>query len=768
MGLDLIAFSFTVGSAVALAKAAVALGLVIFVHELGHFLVAKACGVKCEKFYIGFDIYGLKLLKFRWGETEYGIGALPLGGYVKMLGQDDNPARAYEEIQRAKQIETEASAAAGGSHEDAQGHPVTVFDPRSYLAQSVPKRMAIISAGVVMNVIFAFGCAVWAYQLGVPYNPTIVAGLVPGDPAWKAGLQVGDEILQIGKIENPRFSDLRTSVALGDLSAGVGLRIRRGDEILEERLYPTASGELPKIGVIAPLTAELAVRESPVGANTAASRATPPLKSGDRIVAVAPLEPAGQPAATGLGAAATNAEAASDAAPGPDADAADADIAADTAPAPAPDTGPDAGPGPVAAGPAVTIGDYTDLHRALSRFRDRALLVTVERRVESEDPQSTETERVEVEVPRNPIVDVGLVMTMGPIAAVQSQSPASAAGLTAGDTIIRIATAADDEPIYDDATDDPMRLPDAVRAQASQPLSITVRREGQSEPLTMTLTPREVDGYEWPQAIIEAPLSSPELGLAYSVLPRVKSIVAGGPADGAALEPGDQISGFLLRIDENDKSDAAVGLRKELGREAVKFDTAERSWVTLISLLQYCNVESPLRVELLIAGDKERTVVLDPAPVEGWYNPARGFKLRALEAVRTADSFGEAVRLGAAETLDAVLLVYRFLQRLTQQQVPASSLGGPLTILDVASGAASLGFSHLLIFLVMLSANLAVLNFLPIPLLDGGHMVFLILEGVRRKPASEKVLIALHYMGFVFILGLMGFVIYLDITRYLL
>ena len=80
----------------------VGLGLVIFVHELGHFTVAKLCGVKCEKFYLGFDIGGLKLWKHRWGETEYGIGILPLGGYVKMLGQEDNPARLREEIQRAK------------------------------------------------------------------------------------------------------------------------------------------------------------------------------------------------------------------------------------------------------------------------------------------------------------------------------------------------------------------------------------------------------------------------------------------------------------------------------------------------------------------------------------------------------------------------------------------------------------------------------------------------------------------------------------------
>ena len=87
-------------------KVAVGLGLVIFVHELGHFLVAKWCGVKCEKFYVGFDVpiklgwggWGIRLpaalWRRQWGETEYGVGIIPLGGYVKMLGQDDNPAKA--------------------------------------------------------------------------------------------------------------------------------------------------------------------------------------------------------------------------------------------------------------------------------------------------------------------------------------------------------------------------------------------------------------------------------------------------------------------------------------------------------------------------------------------------------------------------------------------------------------------------------------------------------------------------------------------------
>src|SRR5262245_37916569 len=110
----------------AILTVAAGLGFVIFVHELGHFLVAKACGVKCEKFYIGFDVpiwkFPRALLKFQWGETEYGIGIIPLGGYVKMLGQNDDPREAEAEAERIR-------------IEGAQ------LDPRSFPAQPVWQRM---------------------------------------------------------------------------------------------------------------------------------------------------------------------------------------------------------------------------------------------------------------------------------------------------------------------------------------------------------------------------------------------------------------------------------------------------------------------------------------------------------------------------------------------------------------------------------------------------------------------------------------------------
>ena len=98
MGMTLIAVTLSWNLIWIILEVCAGLGAVIFVHELGHFLVAKACGVNCEKFFIGFDIGGIKL-SHKWGETEYGIGILPLGGYVKMLGQDDNPAKIAEEME---------------------------------------------------------------------------------------------------------------------------------------------------------------------------------------------------------------------------------------------------------------------------------------------------------------------------------------------------------------------------------------------------------------------------------------------------------------------------------------------------------------------------------------------------------------------------------------------------------------------------------------------------------------------------------------------
>jgi regulator of sigma E protease len=130
---------------------------------------------------------------------------------------------------------------------------------------------------------------------------------------------------------------------------------------------------------------------------------------------------------------------------------------------------------------------------------------------------------------------------------------------------------------------------------------------------------------------------------------------------------------------------------------------------------------------------------------------------------QTAENVPEAVALGWRETKYSLSLVFRFLRKLMSGQVSVKGIGGPVEIARQAGAMASEGMSPFLLFLGMLSANLAVLNFLPIPMLDGGHMVFLAAEGVRGKPVSERVVALFTTAGLVLLLSLMVFVLLLDV-----
>ena len=146
-------------------SAIVVLGVLIFVHELGHFLVAKRCGVGVTVFSLGF---GPKLLSFTKGETNYRLSAIPLGGYVRMVGEDPG-----EELPSELQ-------------------------KRSFNHKSVGKRLAIVAAGPIFNVLFAIVVFyILAVGTGVPQLGTVVGGVVPDQPAAVAGLQKDDIITAI-------------------------------------------------------------------------------------------------------------------------------------------------------------------------------------------------------------------------------------------------------------------------------------------------------------------------------------------------------------------------------------------------------------------------------------------------------------------------------------------------------------------------------------------------------------------------------------------
>ena len=114
---------------------------------------------------------------------------------------------------------------------------------------------------------------------------------------------------------------------------------------------------------------------------------------------------------------------------------------------------------------------------------------------------------------------------------------------------------------------------------------------------------------------------------------------------------------------------------------------------------------------------------------------------------------------------ERMLEVVTVLSRLVTGKMGVGGLGGPLTIFRAAGGEASRGLPELLMFFAMLSANLAVMNFLPIPALDGGHMLFLTWEAIFRKPVDENLQVKLSLAGILMLLSLMVFVTILDINR---
>lgn len=750
---------YVIGYTVLALKVAIGLGFVIFVHELGHFAVAKLCGVKCEKFYLGFDIAGLKLCKFRWGETEYGIGILPLGGYVKMLGQEDNPAKLREEIERAKRgsaqdlpSPAERGAGGAGTHDPTQpdlpspnqpsvgagrgagsegGEDQTqpaltlalsqgergleatpaslpdpnspapnpaLFDPRSYLAKSVPKRMAIIAAGVVMNVIFAFLMAVVAFSLGVEQLPCVIGEVVPGDPAWQAGLRVGDEIVEVAGKRMKQFRDLTTAISLGDIDPqkGVPLVVRRPgvEQPLRVTVKPDRTRGAFFIGVTGPAkTTRLAEHRetwvvqnrAPVLAGSVADLARPAFRNGDNVVEI----------------------------------------------------------------DDVPIETYAQIHAQLAQEADRKVTVTVEEGAGNRTGAAGDaTQRVSISVARNPMRALGLVMEMGPITAVQTDSPAAAAGITPGDMIAKI----DGEDVAD-----PMVIPDRLRRRAGETIQLTIRRKSSNTTEVLAVQPRQPLGFS-SLDVYDCPLDVAPLGVAYHVLNSVRSVAEGSPAAGAGMRPGDVIVKARLMPPEEE---ILSRLGVDQPEVSLSFAETDRNWPALMSTLQ--KTLPGTKVELtFLRHEEEQTVTLEPVEATDWFNPDRGLVFEPMTFPRKAETAAEAFAMGGQETLDALTIVFRSLKKIGTNQVSPRSLAGPWWIVKLALQHADQGTAKLLLFLTMLSANLAVLNFMPIPVLDGGHMMFLAYEGIRGKPANEHVQMVLTYIGLGLILALMTWVIGLD------
>lgn len=190
----------------------VVLGVLIFVHELGHFITAKLVGIEVPRFSIGL---GPKLVGFRWGETEYVISWLPLGGYVKMAGMEEMEAI---EGGRVERHETTGVAGATDVGLLTETRERRTPGPREFESKSLPARALVISAGVLMNFLFAFvvfaaGALVWGVAIEPePRIPPLTAERLPEGTEALAAVPPGTRIVAVGDETIDDWGDLQTAL----------------------------------------------------------------------------------------------------------------------------------------------------------------------------------------------------------------------------------------------------------------------------------------------------------------------------------------------------------------------------------------------------------------------------------------------------------------------------------------------------------------------------------------------------------------------------
>lgn len=227
----------------------IGIGSLVLIHELGHFLAAKKIGVRVHIFSLGF---GPPLLRKTWGETEYRLSLVPLGGYVKLAGEYP-----VEGVPR---------------------------EPWDFLSKTPSQRAFVLTAGVALNALLAFLVFVIAFRIGVPFVTSEIGELTPGWPAWEAGLRSGDKIIEIEAKTTRDFEDVFTAIALST-ARDMPLKVERGGKVLDFLIKPRYDPEqgIQRIGITPALSQEIGkIMQYADGAPAKEAG----LRVGDKIIAI--------------------------------------------------------------------------------------------------------------------------------------------------------------------------------------------------------------------------------------------------------------------------------------------------------------------------------------------------------------------------------------------------------------------------------------------------------------------------------------------------
>jgi len=586
------------------------IGIIIFVHELGHFLVARWTGVRVETFSLGF---GPRIVGFRRGATDYRVSLIPLGGYVKMAGEIPipDPSRIGE------------------------------LRPDELAAKSVGARAAIFSAGVVMNILFAFVIFPLAFHVGVPFNAPLVGGLEVGSPAWEAGLHSGDKVLSVDGAPVYDFEDILYAATLSKRDRELSLEVERegGRRVPLSLSLRDRGGR--DLGFRIRYEDFVALKDDGVW------------RKGDRVLKVEGLDP----------------------------------------------------------------GRYYDLSSNRSESRPdyhRPI------RVLADDPGPDPPREFEMAPASRESGHwmIGVAPHLTPISRLRREARFRA--IREKDRIVRLNGR---------EVRSLSQIQEIVWKEAASTFTFEADRDGQLI--------RE--SIEAPGILERGALLMDfhcEYGLTVAVNP-------GSPAAQAGLRDGDRV----VRVGGEE-----ITRWEELNPRIQKSEGRPLA----VEVLRPGDGPTPQAVSLSVTPRKLPITVgaLDDAPIG--LSPAM---------TRVRFEFPRSLGAGVHYANRWVVRILEMLKGIFTGQIKPQNLQGIIQIARISYQQAEVGLMKLFYFMAILSLNLAIINLLPIPILDGGWLLFLLIEKIKGSPVSPRTLGISQWVGLIFLLGVFLFVTKNDIIQ---
>ncbi|MCR4315938.1 MAG: RIP metalloprotease RseP [Planctomycetes bacterium] len=805
-------------------------GLLIFVHELGHFLAAKSVGIRVEAFSIGF---GQAIVSFTRGGTLYKIGWIPFGGYVKMKGENPDEPK--------------------------------TGDDDEFSSKKPWQRAIVIVAGVTMNAIFAFICFMIAFSVGILF-PTNEVGFVSSKmadstdedllpdagPAWEAGIRPHDVIVAVGGKEVETFNELSAAVAHTAPGESVEIKVKRGDGFETIIVTPIQSEELrlQQMG-IAPLgsnvigavqpgspAAEAGIkagdrvvevngskteyeadvrsmlRRVDAGAGETVSIVVERTENGETVkktfggialelvsdwdlgivsqmsVVVHSVQAGNSLAKAGVKPGWTlvsvkndalregieNSRAASE--PPSEEDASEEESAGDGA----------IESGEESIGPAPRESSHEEFEidpdgwievnsaEELTRLLEKGIAGELTLRFSDTEGELREI-ATELQHPGNfgfDLGDLGFVaeeVQSEAVNAVRQGSPADRAGVQAGDriTMLNIALHGVDQAPFES-----LKVRESARALGDlrqvSPVGYVFYSLVILVGVWLLLKSRGLKsrGGEKTEDDILSPRGRMILGILivgtslYFVATSVRTDFFSDP-DAAAGGTELVVFDYERLYGEGDERNVAESVPARNINQVMQGALSRLPHLADEELAKReTNQKTLIYMEWVTPENEKKSARLNPEMKNtigllGVQSFVVGEKL-----LQTSDPV-TVVSLGIANSFKMIEEVFKTIRSLFIGSVGVKNLGGPGQIAYFTHDAAMKGLGNWFYILGLLGINLAVINLLPIPVLDGGHLVFIILEKIRGGPVSMKVQMAATYCGLVLLLLLMGFVIFNDV-----